>query len=517
MSNAATNPYDEVPFPSQPLRHTQPNRLEAIAAMFGMRPAPSDRCRALELGCATGGNLIPLAARYPLAEFVGVDYSAVQIEAARRGAAALGLANLELRCASITDLGPELGQFDYIICHGVYTWVPRDVQDAILSLCRKTLSRQGVAYVSYNTYPAWHLRSLARRLMRGPSASAPGHEQVARGRARLNWLATAIADDQTPFGRLLTIELDAILQQPDEYLFHEYFEGDNEPLYFHEFVDRAAAAELQYLGDAEPTTMFAANYGRETAERLQRVADDPISTEQHLDVLCNRGFRKTLLCHREVTPSRRLLPEALERSYVSGKFVPRGTAIDLKTWSQAEFTTASGSKIAHAAPPVKALLYHLGAEWPRSHTIDELTAAVAESIAPAGQSSGSLSEIRQIVIPNLVQCVTSGLVDVSSTADAFTTAVSRYPQVGELARLQARGGPIVTNCRHESVELDEMSRGMLTYLDGQHDQDALLAELVCSIERGDIPASGATTDRTTLATTLQHWLTTLAGQALLVS
>ena len=140
MSNTAANPYDEVPYPSQPLRHTQPARLEAIAAMFGMQPAPADRCNVLELGCATGGNLIPLANRCPQSRFLGIDYSQVQIDLARRAAEALGLENLELRCASITDLGDELGWFDYIICHGVYTWVPRDVQDKILALCRTALN-----------------------------------------------------------------------------------------------------------------------------------------------------------------------------------------------------------------------------------------------------------------------------------------------------------------------------------------------------------------------------------------
>ncbi len=371
--------------------------------------------------------------------------------------------------------------------------------------------------MSYNTYPAWHLRSLARRLLRGAAPNGSSDQQVARGRARLTWLSTAIANDQTPFGRLLTTELDVILRQSDEYLFHEYFEDDNEPLYFHEFADRAAAAGLQYLGDAEPSTMFASNYGRATAQRLQRMTDDPISSEQHLDLLCNRGFRKTLLCHREVSPSRRLLPDRLEGLYFSGQFVPRSAEADLKSWSRAEFGVPDGSKISHAAPLVKALLYHFGAQWPRGLSIDQLTAAVAKLIADDGQRPDTSAAIREAVILNVVQCVASGLVEPISTPDSFTTTVSRCPRVSRLARLQAGRSSSVTNCRHESVQLDEESRKVLGNLDGQRDQDALLAALLQAVERGEMAPPGGGADRAALAVALRQWLTTLAAQALLVS
>ena len=78
-----------------------------------------------------------------------------QADDGRATIATLQLGNIELRQGDITELGEKDGIFDYIICHGVFSWVPPPVQDKILELCTRNLAPQGVAYVSYNTYPGW--------------------------------------------------------------------------------------------------------------------------------------------------------------------------------------------------------------------------------------------------------------------------------------------------------------------------------------------------------------------------
>ena len=88
-----------------------------------MTPVDAARSRVIELGCAGGGNLLPLAERYPQSVFVGVDPSAQQIATARQTAAALGFANIEFRRQGIAELGPELGTFDYIIADRLYSSV----------------------------------------------------------------------------------------------------------------------------------------------------------------------------------------------------------------------------------------------------------------------------------------------------------------------------------------------------------------------------------------------------------
>src|SRR5262249_30408638 len=158
--------YDEVPYSSKPFPQTHPDNLATVATLFGMTPPPVERCRVLELGCAAGGNLLPLAAALPGSRFVGIDLSRRQIDDGRPGREALGLRNFRLRHRSILDVGADFGQFDYILCHGVYSWVPAPVQDKILEVCAGHLAPNGVAYVSYNTYPGWHIPGAVRAMMR---------------------------------------------------------------------------------------------------------------------------------------------------------------------------------------------------------------------------------------------------------------------------------------------------------------------------------------------------------------
>src|SRR5262245_48330424 len=115
-----TNPYDVVPYGQLAFAQTHPDRLATVARIFGLVPPPVGTCRVLELGCASGANLIPMAFNLPGASFVGVDLSHVQVQSALATVEALGLRNIEIRHASILDVGLQWGQFDYIICHGVY-------------------------------------------------------------------------------------------------------------------------------------------------------------------------------------------------------------------------------------------------------------------------------------------------------------------------------------------------------------------------------------------------------------
>jgi cyclopropane fatty-acyl-phospholipid synthase-like methyltransferase len=158
--------YDEVPYESHPQTQTHPARLAAVATLFGLRPAPVETARVLELGCAAGGNLVPVAEAFPNATCLGVDASERQVADGRRLVERLGLPNLTLRRADVLDLGPDLGTFDYVICHGVFSWVAPPVQDKILRVCAEHLAPNGVAYVSYNTYPGRHMRGMIRDMMR---------------------------------------------------------------------------------------------------------------------------------------------------------------------------------------------------------------------------------------------------------------------------------------------------------------------------------------------------------------
>ena len=137
--------YDEIPYHSRPHYATHPDCLATMGTLMGLHPAPADGCRLLELGCATGGNLIAMAVALPDSRFVGVDLSPRQIAAGAEIVQRLGLRNAELLACDLSAIDRNLGTFDYITCHGVYSWVPAEVQRRILEICGQQLNPQGVA------------------------------------------------------------------------------------------------------------------------------------------------------------------------------------------------------------------------------------------------------------------------------------------------------------------------------------------------------------------------------------
>lgn len=158
MTTPAPTSYDEVAYPGQPQPQAHPDLLATIATLHGLGPAPG-RCRVLELGCGDGANLVPLADALPGSRFLGIDLAPTPIERGRALLAELGLSNVELRCGDVMDLPADLGTFDYVIAHGLYSWVPAPVRDRILAIARDHLAPHGVAYVSH---PALAAASAAR-------------------------------------------------------------------------------------------------------------------------------------------------------------------------------------------------------------------------------------------------------------------------------------------------------------------------------------------------------------------
>ncbi len=294
------NAYDAVPYASRAFPQTQPEQLAVIGRLFGLQPALPSRARVLELGCSAGGNLVPLAARYPDAQFVGIDYSQVQVERGRAQLRDMGLGNVEIRQQSIADFGQSEPPFDYIVCHGVYSWVPPEMQQSILALCRANLAPDGIAYVSYNTYPGWKMREVVRdAMMYHTRGLSEPRDKLAQARAIVKF-TKEVSDPASAFGRMLVDEAGLVEKAEDFYLFHEHLEPNNRPCYFREFVDVAGAHGLGYLGEASLADMAPQRLGAKVHEALQKLSGgNIIATEQYMDFFRNRSFRQTLLIRRE--------------------------------------------------------------------------------------------------------------------------------------------------------------------------------------------------------------------------
>lgn len=471
----ATNSYDAVPYESRPFAQTHPARLAAVAALFGLTPPPVPRCRVLELGCAAGGNLAPMAEALPGARFVGVDLSARQIADGIAELAAAGITNAELRHASITDIDGSFGAFDYVICHGVYSWVPHAVREAVLAVCGRHLAPGGVAYVSYNTYPGWHLRGAVRDMMRYHALRfADPAERVAQARALLAFLARATQKDAGAFGTLVRAEQELLSAQSDHYLYHEQLEDVNEPVYFHEFAARAAAHGLRYLGEAQVSTMVVGNFGREVAEQLAELATDQIQTEQYLDFVRNRTFRQTLLVRAAETPDHTIAPERVRGLHVACPARPVGRAADPASSATARYQSRSGMALAVTSPFLKAAFEALVGAWPGTVPFGDLCASAAARL----NRTAADADADALALGLLNAYLSSDLIELWAAPVAFARAAGARPVALSPARARAAAGhDTVTNRRHEVERLSAFHVRLLPLLDGTRDRAALRAAL----------------------------------------
>jgi methyltransferase-like protein/cyclopropane fatty-acyl-phospholipid synthase-like methyltransferase len=520
MSEAQLSSYEDIPYDSKPLYPTHPDCLATIATLLGMQPAPPARCRVLELGCGTGANLLPMAEALPDSHFLGIDLSPRQIADGRATADALRLTNLDLRALSILDVDDSFGCFDYIICHGVYSWVPLPVQDKILSICARNLAPQGVAYVSYNTYPGWHRRALVREMLNyHVRPFAEPQLRVQQARAFLEFLVRAAPHPDGTYVRLLKEEADVLRPEADSYVFHEHLEDVNLPCYFHEFMDRATAKGLQYLGEAWFHTVTD-DLPAEVQETLQQLSGDLVRLEQYLDFLRNRTFRRTLLCQDRVALDRTPSPDVMRCFHVTALVKPLSERPDMTSPAVERFRADDERGVSTNIPVVKAALVCLYEAWPQALAFDALCDAVQARLGQAGDAANAL------LATKLLQCYLTNLVALHVYPPRLVLRAGERPTASLLARHQAKTGRRITNLRHRIVELGPFEQILLAQLDGSRDRAGLIDTLLELVNGGvlvlrrdgqPLDRPEPATAREILAEALEPSLERLARSALLIA
>lgn len=468
-SEAIAQSYDAIPYDSRPFPQSHPARSAALGKLFGLNPPNIETARVLELGCAAAGNLIPLAASYPEATFVGIDLSPVQIARGKERVGELGLTNINLLNQSILDVSKGYGVFDYVICHGVYSWVPTAVQDAIFRIARENLSETGIAYVSYNVFPGWRLRGVLRDAMLFHcDGMKDGTERIAAARSFLNELAQ-ITDEAGAYGQMLRQEAQALAHHEDYYIQHEYLEHTNTPCYVHEFIASAQKAGLAFLTEATLSITIAETFGLEKGKRLRELSGNRLDRmEQYIDFLTGRTFRQSLLVRETQAGkiNRTLDPQRLDGLHLQTQLVLTDT-------NEKGFTLRdpSGRTLQTQSPFVRDCLLKLSESFPQSMTVGTLAEATADGRARTADENYALNDA-------LFKMVLTGMIEVTSVPLAAAAVSTRLPAATLIARTDAaRGKAWTTNQRHETVPLSVVQQAVLPMLDGKLDTDALAAAL----------------------------------------
>lgn len=468
--------YEQVPYPGDAFEVTHPDRLATIGTLFGMRPAPVEKCRVLELGCTDGGNLIPMAYGLPESSFTGIDLSPSAIERAQATATALHLGNVEFMALDILDLPADSGEFDFIIAHGVYSWVPEPVRDRILQICRNHLAAHGVAFVSYNAYPGCHFSDLARQMMLFHLRDTHDLNDKARKASEVLKLVVDARGESDLYRLILDTELDLVTRSSNASLFHDDLGKINEPVYFHQFAAHAARNDLQFLGEAE-IEMMNQRLPRQVAEKLREFAGDIIAREQYIDFIKCRRFRQTLLCRADVPLRRTIDPGLVTRFHLASPCMPRSSHPRLDLRSVEEFEGPGARRFATDLPLAKAAFLHLGKRWPQAIAFSDLAAAAQMQLSETAEAAADGSSLEALA--NILMSVhAAGLVELHSHAPSLSVQAGEHPRTSPIARLQIQQRPVVANLRHCTVEVaDDISADLLGLADGTRDRTELLAAL----------------------------------------
>lgn len=514
----ATNSYDEVPYESHPYSQTHPSRLATIATLFGLMPPVVEKCRVLELGCASGGNLIPMAEALPGSWFVGVDLSGRQIGDGERTIRALGLTNISLRHASILDVNETYGAFDYVICHGVFSWVHNAVQQKILDICAKHLSPRGVVYISYNTYPGWHMRGMIRDMMRYHALRFDTPDlRIRQARALLDFLAQSTRQDGGAYSTLLRTELESLGHQADHYLYHEHLEDVNAPLYFHQFAELASQHKLRYLGEARLTTMVTGNFTPDVQKALETVAADQIQAEQYMDFVRNRTFRETLLVHADATPNWGIRPDSIHELHITTTRRVTEKSGDVRSNATAQYQTKSGMTLSTSSPPLKAAMKLLGEEWPRTISFKELNQTVNEMLDRPFEESEALA------LGLLNTYIAADLLELHAAPISAGIAGEKPIALPSVRARLAMGESCAANRRHDLFRPSDLDRKLLPLLDGTRDRAMLLDCLTDMAVREELTVqnngqtmTNPTAIREALGPVLENTLDGFANAALLL-
>lgn len=516
MSDAPGGFFNDLPYTSYPFPDTRPAHLAGLGIALGLTPPPVDSARVLELGCASGGNLIPLAARFPGARFLGIDLSQRHVDLARDRIESLGLENIEIRQGDLGRDGVVDGAYDYILVHGLYSWVGRDVQGRVLDICGTCLAPNGIAYVSYNVLPGWQQRRIIRDIFQfddDPTRS-PG-DRVARGRWLLDQLAKG-SPDKTTYGQLLRQEAGALSGLADNYIMSEFLVEENLPCYFHDFMTDAHARGLSFLSEARMSLAFPDRVDPQRDQLVRAMAGPGVEAyEQYTDFLQGRQFRQTLLVRDADAQG---ISRKLDYRRMAGlHFASQLRAQPAEAGAGAvevRLARPDGTGLKTNDPAVIHALDSLGRAWPETRTPRDLLTGVQ---AIEGLDQERLSDR---IMEALVRTTIGGFATALASPVVSGSAGDTRPRVLDLARAElAAGQAWLTNLHHSPVRIGPDIRRALSAIDGTRDRAALESALPPLIDQAQDPldlSAPAPEDPSALTTGLLaklHMLGLLAPQA----
>ena len=457
-----------------------PDRLAVVAKLFGLESTPPEACRVLEIGCAEGVHLAALATLFPESRHLGIDLDQRAVEKGNETLSALALDNATLECSDFREFGRTDERFDFVVAHGIYSWVTAEARDALLSVIHRVLGDKGVAYVSFNALPGGHARAMLRDLLLPVLRSLEGpRERISRARQIVREL---LRESAPPGARLSALreELEHFSRASDSLVHHDYLAETNESVGLATFVEHLDRHGLEYVADAQ--TLDCSTFVEHPLVKALDASDqsrfERLATIDRLEM---RRFRQAVVCRKGASSARLDFGRA-EKLWFASSAEPSARGA-VRGAGPARFNTIAGLELETTVPEIKAALYELGRVWPAALGLSDLAERVGEHAA-ASVTAAALARF-------LLDSGASAAVRAFARAPRSVHAASARPAATPLARLEATGGGDVTNLHHTPVTVEPaFNRHLLALLDGARDRAELVRTLADEIEKGTLTVPG---------------------------
>ncbi len=465
--------YETLPYSNSIFPQTYVDKLCSSARLFGLDAPDIETARVLELGCGNGLNLISQAYSLPKASFLGVDLAKTHIDFAVDSARELGLSNIEFKQCDLMEMTlEEFGRFDYIIAHGLISWIPEIVREKTFLIYEEMLTEKGVGYISYNTYPGCHYRQMVRGIARihTKDFSHPA-EIVENASAFINFLSKhSVGKDVYR----------SIIESESEYyanptmVYHDNLAEINEPYYFYEFAGKLYEHGLQFLAESQVGGMFTCNYPPEPKAFLERI-DDIIGKGQYMDFFTGRSFRQSLFCRKNIELNHDPSPEAIGKLYLAAPITPLDEKSELTNDDIVKFSGFAKSGIEINHPLTKVALYLLGKEWGDVVLLDELLLKAEKHLEEKGIILNKREEEFEAASRIILQIVT-GLeaIELHSRKTDIYTTLDEKPKLNHLAEWLLSKGDLIYSAYERTLEVKSPTfRKMVELFDGTNTRDDL--------------------------------------------
>ena len=512
--------YDETPYSSYTYPNTHPERQALVAKLLGFSPAKLEKARVLELGCAGGGNILPLAIDFPDAEFYGIDLSPVQIEEANRHKAALTLANIKFEALDIMDVGPQHGKFDYIICHGVFSWVPDFVREKILNICRENLTPNGLACLSFNVMPGWAAQRAMREMMILHTRKTQDVAQkVQQAKTLVDFLARFMPKGTPMQQAVLAVHEKFQGTDKDSYVLHEYLEPNNNQFYFLDFAEMLEKNNLQYVGDSDLGSMHTGNMGAETDQALKSI-HDPLMREQYIDFISGRQFRHAIVTAKSNKAGSASL-DVVDDLYFTCEMQAQSAQPDGQGFIK--FQKGNTGMFVNIGDSLSQVLFRRMQEnahkaYSYKEMVDMVTGELGEEnreqVSRALKGNAILYSLKAFLQPQL-------------RPSRHTNTVSHKPRAFALSRYHAGfpNAPYVITANYSFSKLNPLELALLRHLDGENNHTRLVEKMFEDLkdstdifkDSNNMPVTDPARQKDALKTSLPRLLENMVAHGILVA